>query len=127
MGKIKDLTGQKFGKLTVIGYAGKAERGRSLWLCECECGNRKVIPAKYLLHNDAKSCGCSQHQKPRTTTDDDQRLSNTLQNMKSRCTNPNNAHYKNYGARGITICEEWQHVDKFREWLIIMGTNPDSQ
>ena len=71
MGKIKDLLGQRFGKLVVIKYAGKEKRGRSLWLCQCDCGNQKVIPARHLLHNDAKSCGCSQHQKPRVTTEDD--------------------------------------------------------
>ena len=124
MGKIKNLLGQRFGKLVVIKYAGKEKRGRSLWLCQCDCGNQKVIPARHLLHNDAKSCGCSQHQKPRTTTEDDRRLGDTLQNMKARCNNPNNTHYKNYGERGITICEEWQHVDKFREWAYNNGYKP---
>ena len=124
MGKIKNLLGQRFGKLVVIKYAGKEERGRSLWLCQCDCGNQKVVKARHLLHNDAKSCGCSQHQKPRTTTEDDRRLGDTLQNMKARCNNPNNIHYKNYGGRGITVCEEWQHVDKFREWAYNNGYKP---
>ena len=61
MTEIKDLTNQKFGKLTVISRAENAKDGRAQWLCKCECGKTKVINGKYLLNGETKSCGCLKH------------------------------------------------------------------
>lgn len=55
--RIKDLTGQRFGRLTVLSYVPSDEKGAH-WLCQCDCGNQKVVAAKYLLKNSTKSCGC---------------------------------------------------------------------
>lgn len=54
---LNDLTNQKFGKLTVIGYAG-SNRNRSSWKCECECGNIVIVNQMELVHKDTLSCGC---------------------------------------------------------------------
>lgn len=62
--KVKDLTDQSFGKLTVLKRAENTKDGRSQWLCKCECGNTKVIKGKYLLNGDTKSCGCLKHSEP---------------------------------------------------------------
>ena len=62
--KVKDLTDQSFGKLTVLKRAENTKDGRAQWLCKCECGNTKVIKGKYLLNGDTKSCGCLKHSEP---------------------------------------------------------------
>ena len=58
MPKIRDLTGQTFGKLTVVSFAGSDKRGNAKWLCKCECGNEKVIAGGSLTSGNTKSCGC---------------------------------------------------------------------
>ena len=55
--QLKDLTGQRFGKLTVLSYAGTS-RKRSSWLCECDCGNSIIVNQMELMRNDTLSCGC---------------------------------------------------------------------
>ena len=52
MGKIKDLTGQRFGKLVVLEFAGKTKRNDALWLCQCDCGNQKILERKHLMSGD---------------------------------------------------------------------------
>lgn len=63
MGKVADLTGRRFGKLVVKEFYGMDERHRSLWLCECDCGNTKVVPRPSLLSGSTTSCGCKQHER----------------------------------------------------------------
>ena len=58
MGTIKDLTGQKFGRLKVIGFAGRDKNGNALWRCRCSCGNEKTVHRRHLLCGYTKSCGC---------------------------------------------------------------------
>ena len=120
-----DMIGQRFGKLVVVSRAENDKKGQARWLCQCDCGGYTITTRYNLITGQTKSCGCILR-SPKTT-ELDKRLSGVHSNMKARCNNPNNTHYKNYGGRGITVCEEWQHVDKFREWRIIMGTNPDLQ
>ena len=61
MGKMIDLTGQTFGKLTVINCAGKLDGRRYFWNCECECGNKKQINGALLRNGNTKSCGCGKY------------------------------------------------------------------
>lgn len=115
MTKLKDLTGQKFGKLTVIERAENKGKN-TCWLCQCECGKRKVIISYQLINGKTKSCGClvghnGTHHKSRT------RLFNIWQTMKQRCNYPKNISYKNYGARGIKVCDEWNNsFEIFENW-----------
>lgn len=123
--KIKDLTGQRFGKLTVIEYKGSNKGTGSLWLCKCDCGNEKIITSRNLLNKTCKSCGCYSKDNPAHITHNlyHTRLHNIWIGMKSRCYNKNNKRYKNYGGRGIKVCEEWQEFKSFYEWAIINGYN----
>ena len=57
--KIRDLTGQVFGKLTVVSLAGNNKWGSRTWLCKCECGNEKTVVSDNLIRGSTKSCGCS--------------------------------------------------------------------
>lgn len=126
MSKINDLTGQKYGKLTVIKYCGSNKRGRALWLCQCDCGNTKVILGNSLLSKLTLSCGCynKEHSKNIHTKHNlsYSKLYKVWGGMKTRCYNPKFMYYSNYGGRGITICDEWLNNFKtFYEWAINNG------
>lgn len=58
MSNLKDITGQKYGRLTVLNYAGNDKHGKAMWLCECECGNKCTVYGTSLRRGRTKSCGC---------------------------------------------------------------------
>ena len=122
----KDLTGKKYGRWTVIRRDTNDKNNRSRWVCECECGNTKTLKLCDLRNGRSKSCGClrrentskmfSSHQKTNT------RLYRIWASMKNRCLNPNASRYKDWGGRGITVCEEWKNnFIAFYEWAMTNG------
>ena len=128
----KNLSGQKFGYLTALSIYGVNKNRNKLWLCQCQCGNTKIFPSGKLVSGRATNCGCmttkikqkaaSKHGltaggKPRTFT--------IWNDMKYRCFNPKSISYKNYGARGITICDEWMKFENFHNWAISHGYRDD--
>lgn len=129
MGKLKDLTGYRVGRLTVIERKGSDKNKKALWLCRCECGNEKIISSNRLLNKKPTlSCGCLAKEiliKRNTThglTKKQARLYNTWGGMKERCFNNLATEYKNYGARGISVCDEWKNnFVKFYEWAMENG------
>lgn len=123
-----DLTGKKFGRLTVVELASKNKRGVYYWLCRCECKNTKVIRGGHLREGIIKSCGCLRKEltKQRQTTHG---MLNTSEykiwlGMKTRCSNKNTIGYKDYGSRGITVCERWL---KFENFFEDMGERPQNK
>lgn len=128
MGRIIDLTGQEYGRLTVLEYAGKTKDNKALWLCECECGNRKKIIGKDIRTGHTRSCGCLQRETAAQAQTIHghryERLHNIWAEMIQRCSNSNNANYKNWGGRGITVCSEWREsYEAFRTWALANGYN----
>lgn len=126
MGRVKDLKGKKFGRLTVIEQQGINKNRKALWLCVCDCGNSVVLASTALVSNNAKSCGCLRKEKTservKTHGLSKTRIYTTWSHMKDRCYNPNDAKYKNYGERGITICDEWKdNFQSFFKWSIENG------
>lgn len=131
MGKFKDLTGQKFGKLTVIERAGTSKNKKVLWLCECDCEehNKVVVTASNLTLGITKSCGCLHKESARRTGkanikhgDTDTRLYRIFYGMKDRCYNSKNKDYARYGGRSITVCEEWKNnYSSFKNWALNNG------
>ena len=125
--KIIDITGQRFNHLTAIEKVGKNKSGNFLWLCKCDCGNYCKTTYTYLRRGECKSCGCLRYSKIKemrtkhgmTRT----RIYRIWQNMKNRCRHPNNPRYKDYGARGIEYCEEWEEFEPFYKWSIETGYN----
>ena len=115
-----DLTGQKFGRLTVINREENDNRGRARWRCKCECGNIVVVASSSLRSGHTVSCGCYNRDKciERHTTHgmSNTRLFRIWCGMKERCNNPNNTRYENYGGRGISVYEDWKDFLKFKEW-----------
>lgn len=121
--KFKDLSGQKFGRLTALYRLHNYHKKCTYWLCICDCGNLKIIKYIHLTSGHTKSCGCLQKEivyKQSTKHGlEGTRLYNTYYNMRSRCYNKNNKEYKNYGGRGITICDEWLNdFMAFYNWSI---------
>lgn len=131
--KIVDVTGQKFGRLTVIKREG-LKYGGSAWLCKCDCGNVKIIALQHLRHG-TKSCGCLSKEiasergkkskigdRSRKHGDFGTKLYGIWAGMKRRCYNPRTKYYKDYGGRGITVCDEWKNdYSKFKEWALANG------
>lgn len=117
MNKIKDLTNKKFGKLTVLKRVENDKNKRTQWLCKCECGKEKIIRGSSLTSGNTLSCGCLVG-KPKKQELYGTRLYKIWANMKSRCFNPNTINFKNYGGRGITVCEDWLVFDGFKDWAL---------
>lgn len=125
MGKIKDLAGQRFGRLTIIKYYGKTKNRKILWLCECDCGNEIIVAGNNLKSGNTQSCGCYHSEQSAKNFlvhgQKHTKLYNVWCGMKSRCNNPHNKSYSNYGGRGIQVCNEWNSFEKFFEWAISNG------
>ena len=130
MGKIKDITGQRFGKLTVIEYTGVTVAGRgAIWLCKCDCGNYRKVGANHLNYGQITKCEeCVKHDRQTRAINvvglrkQRDKLRSVWNSIKYRCFNPKCTVYKHYGGRGITMCKEWSESYKcFREWSISHG------
>lgn len=128
MGKIIDLTGRKFGKLTVVKKHSKDKWGGWNWLCKCDCGNETVVSGGHLRGLKIKSCGCSKKESKNFTHKmTGSRLYAIWQAMKSRCYYEKNVNFKNYGGRGITVCQEWQEFLPFYEWAMVSGYDENAK
>lgn len=124
MGKpVRDLTGLRFGKLTVIERCG-SKSGHAIWRCKCDCGGESRTYRGELTQGKAKSCGCSQGKKPQSDYGrrHGTKLYTTWKSLKQRCLNPNSPAYPGYGGRGISVCERWQ--GSFEAFARFMGEPP---
>lgn len=112
-----DLTGQVFGRLTVLGETDKKEGSEKVrWICQCSCGNITHVMGHSLRAGQSKSCGCL----ARTVNGlADTPIYWTWIHMLQRCYDPN---CKHYGGRGISVCDRWQSFSNFYE---DMGDKPD--
>lgn len=126
--KFKDISGQIFGHLTALYKLNNYHKKGVYWLCVCECGNLTEVNGKDLRKGNTKSCGCFRGRYPRNkpsisySNNKPTRLYRIYHNMKSRCYNKNFHKYKNYGARGVTICDEWKDdFQAFYDWAISNG------
>lgn len=122
---MRDLTGQRFGKLTVI-ERGENRNRRAAWVCLCDCGNLKTIPSWNLVSGQTNSCGCLNqeinHDYSTKHGQSHTRLYTIWICMKQRCYYPKHIHFNCYGGRGITICEEWKDdFQAFHDWAIHNG------
>lgn len=121
MGKLIDLTGQRFGKLTVISPA-PSKKKRTMWLCLCDCGTKKIIGADKLVRGMTLSCGCYRLQNRTKHGQSRTRLYKIWEGMKQRCNNPHVERYSHYGGRGIKVCKEWaDSFEAFYAWAMAHG------
>lgn len=130
MGKLVDLTGKKFGSLTVVSRAENNKWKKSRWNCLCDCGNTVTVLGSSLSYGETKSCGCmtkslvsdSKIKHGYAKRGQKERLFNVWLIMLGRCNNVNNSVYQYYGGRGIKVCEEWlKSYPAFREWAYANG------
>jgi len=129
MTKEIDLIGQRHGRLVCVEYLGlqKRDDGRNnkIWRCICDCGKEKVVTTNSF--KSSMSCGCYKKERLhdlRYKGDDSKHLYDIHRQMKLRCYDSTSKHYKNYGLRGIRICDEWigdDGLDNFRKWAFESG------
>lgn len=123
---LKDLTGKKFGRLTVLKRGENDKKGRVMWLCQCECGRIKAINAYSLSKGRSKSCGCLMKEEAskanKTHGLSKTRIYNIWFGIKSRCYKENSIEYNLYGGRGIKMCDEWKNsFENFCKWAYENG------
>lgn len=129
MGKFKDLTGQKFGRLTVVERAPNKGK-RTMWFCVCDCIDKTtcVVSGCNLKSGHSKSCGCIEREKPNHKTHGmtKTRIYKEWLSMKQRCSDLKVDSYIFYGARGITVCAEWLNdFQAFCDWAMANGYSDD--
>lgn len=122
---VKDMTGQRHGSLLVISRAPSDAYGNAMWLCRCDCGKVFVTQGCAIRNGHTKSCGHLQREtasaRSATHRMSKTRLYKAWSGMKQRCENPKNSAYRDYGANGITVCEEWHSFESFYAWAMAQG------
>lgn len=134
----EDLTGKVFGRLTVLRAAEqRSKQGYIQWVCQCNCRDKTIIvvPSYKLKYGHTRSCGCLQRdtviqmnrdREKNPAADRDTRLYRVWRGIRARTSYESQLSYKNYGGRGISICDEW-HDDfsAFRNWALANGYSDD--
>lgn len=136
--KALELTGQRFGKLVVLNRCG-SKHGHVAWRCKCDCGKEIITIGSHLKDGTSRSCGCVRFEKFQAFQKSEEkkeitrrlmtkhgmkhtRIYRIWRAMKTRCSNPNSKDYKYYGARGISVCTDWQNsFEKFKDWALAHG------
>lgn len=128
MSKIKDITGQRFGRLVVMEFSHMRKKAAH-WICTCDCGNTCLCNGSTLRRGNKISCGCFQREvtgaRNRTHGYSQHPLYKIWCNMKNKCYNKHTSDYKHYGARGITVHKAWKRDPAaFIEWAFTNGYDP---
>ena len=132
MGKFVDLSGEQYGRLTVLDRGPDSPGGRVRWRCRCECGSEVIASSTHLRTGHTQSCGCLKIQKAKehvihggNRRGQRERLYDVWIDMRRRCTNPRDKSYLYYGGRGISVCSEWaSDYEAFRSWSLTHGYGP---
>lgn len=125
MGQLIDVSGQKFGRLTVLSRSENNRRNQARWLCRCDCGREKTVAGRALTGDGTRSCGCLRKELAarRATTHghSHEKLYGVWNTMRQRCDNPNSTDYVWYGGRGVCVDPAWCDYVVFRKWAMGAG------
>jgi hypothetical protein len=127
--RLRDLTHQTFGRLTVTNEAGRDCYNRATWNCICTCGNTVVVRSRNLVQGRVVSCGCY-HKEVVTTHGYASRSGNfhsacvSYWAMIDRCYNSDGSHWDDYGGRGIKVCRSWLGRRGIDNFMSDMGPRP---
>lgn len=127
---MRNLLHQKFGRLSVIGEAGRTKTKNVIWECLCECSNIVNVASSHLVSGHTNSCGCYKRQRVLGgITKHGQSMVGkvtseykTWSHIKSRCCTKTDAKYPDYGGRGIMVCDRW--LESFENFFADMGKKP---
>lgn len=137
--RFQDLTGKRFGRLTVLGWAGYSKHKEATWVCACDCGGKKVAVGGNLRGGRTQSCGCFSLENLAKSGSADFCARETKKHpeykvwgqMVSRCHNPKNHAFAHYGERGIFVCDRWRFGENgkhgFACFLEDMGQRPSAE
>lgn len=117
--------GKKYNRLTILEYTGVKKKVSHV-LCKCDCGTFKEFSLKLVKTSGTKSCGCLKREKAsvRLTIHGlkNHKLYSVWEGLKKRCYGENQPRYKDYGGRGISVCDKWRYNPKaFIEWSLNNG------
>ena len=123
-----DLTGQRFGRWIVLSEAPR-KSGHRAWHCQCDCGTTRDVVQHVLRSGESQSCGCynremtsqSHYKHGHAVPPNCTHTYRIWQGMLGRCSNPNYPKWRNYGGKGITVCDRWRTFENF---LADMGECP---
>lgn len=122
-----ELIGKRFGLLTVTEYAGVSKNRKTMWMCRCDCGNMVgPVVGSNLRRGSPKSCGCIIREAFEENSSYNyvhyKRLYSIWHGMKQRCYWTRYKQFKDYGGRGITMCDEWRdNFEDFLDWALANG------
>ena len=126
MPRALSIVGMTFGKLTVLDRSGNDKHGKSKWVCICACGQNVNVVGSVLVKGVTKSCGCLKSEKAAARQYRHGMFSTAEYTiwggMKARCLNHRHKSFKDYGGRGIRVCQEW--VQSFEQFFADMGRRP---
>jgi hypothetical protein len=130
MGVLRNENGNKYGRLTVVSRA-KNQGTRAAWYCQCSCGAEIVVSGKHLRSGHTSSCGCYRAEVTAPSQGKDNikhgmartREYQNYHNMIRRCHDPRDKDFKNYGGRGIKVCDRWRN--SFEAYVADMGERPE--
>lgn len=119
------ITGQRFGKLVIISFDHKDTQGHFFWKCLCDCGNLHIARSDRLKSGHTKTCGCGARVGKIIHGAYMEPLYGRWIGLRARCSNPKDSEYKNYGGRGIYVCDAWEDFYVFKEWALNHGFEED--
>lgn len=122
-----NLTGQRFGRLIVIGPSPKRFWEQCCWVCKCDCGVEGIYPSHNLRKSNTRSCGCYHKEILNKGTNFVHGKTHTPEykswcKLKERCNNPKDNSYKYCGDMGVSVAPEWEH--NFPAFLAYIGPRP---
>lgn len=125
--KHSEMTGKRFGRLIVVEPTTIGKKTH--WICTCDCGNTKTVRQDHLLRGEVVSCGCYWNERRSQATQthgmSQTRLYRIWKGMHRRCDTPSLPQYRDWGGRGISVCEGWHHFEPFYEWAMANGYRSD--